>query len=119
MTFLIDPIIYLNQSLTKETDNILTKKLKESLYSTLSGYKKILTSKRTDKIFVGVPKYTTRDEITKKLDIEGYEDKALLSSILKAGEFVGPIKLKPPDQPWHLKIPDMNNLYEHRSIFYE
>ena len=113
---LTTPIIYLNQSLTKETDNILTKKLKESLYSILSGYKKILTSKRTDKIFVGVPKYTTRDEITKKLDIDGYEDKALLSLILKAGEFVGPIKLKPPDKPWHLKISDMNNKEEIEKI---
>lgn len=63
----------------------------------LKSYEKVLLSKKTDQIFAGVPKYTTVNQISQDiLNLNGFEDRGLLSFILKAGEFVGPFKIKQP-----------------------
>jgi hypothetical protein len=61
----------------------------------LEAYLEILESKRTDKIFVGVPKYTTKKEVTKgKLKLkEDYEDRGFLSFVIKSNEYVGPLDI--------------------------
>lgn len=102
---LTTPFIYFNQALNKadEVSDSLSSLLHERLKIALESYKEILLSKRTDKMFVGMPKYTTRREITQKiLKIDGYEDRGFLSSVLDAGEFVGPVEIQKPPSRWHI-----------------
>lgn len=102
---LTTPFIYLNQALHKlnDVDNKLSTLLEEKLENTFESFREILYSKRSDKIYVGVPKYTTKKEVSKNiLGLNNYEDRGLLSFILEVGEFVGPINIDPPESPWHL-----------------
>lgn len=104
---LTTPFIYLNQALTNVgnvSDN-LASILKQRLEIALESYKEVLVSIRTDKIWAGLPKYTTRKEITKELKLDGYEDRGVLSFILDVGEFVGPVQIEKSQQPWHISTP--------------
>jgi hypothetical protein len=95
----------------KELSELLTRNLEQALVS----YEKILLSQRTDKIFAGIPKYTTRREISRDvLDLQGYEDRGLLTFILEAGEFVGSVQMQKSTQPWHINIKSVksNNLQD-------
>jgi hypothetical protein len=104
---LTTPLISLDQALNR-LNNVPTKladlfenKIEEALVS----YGKILSSKRTDKIFAGIPKYTTRKEISEDiLGFEEYEDRGLLTFILEAGEFVGPVPIQKIRRPWHINL---------------
>jgi len=103
---LTTPLIYFNQALSKAEN---TPHLQVSHYllsrikGFLSAYQTILKAQRTDKCWVAVPKYTARREIGQHLHWpESYDDRAILSNILYPGEFVGPITLQAPGQPWHL-----------------
>lgn len=89
---LTTPVIYLNQALSRIGDvpKPLSCLLEDLLEPALKSYTSVLLSERTDKIFVGVPKYTTRKEASKLLSNSGeYEDRGLLTFVLEAGEFVG------------------------------
>lgn len=102
---LTTPVIYLNQALSRirEAPKALSCLLENLLEQALSSYITILCSERTDKIFAGVPKYTTRREVSRALSSsEEYEDRGLLTFILDAGEFVGPLLMDKPQQPWHI-----------------
>ena len=71
----------------------------------LESYSKIVTCERTDKIFAGVPKYTTRTEISKDiLNLDTYEDRGLLTFVLEAGEFVGPVPIQKIRRGWHINL---------------
>lgn len=102
-------LIYLNQAMNKVPEleeSIIAKCLVEKLVNFLRDYKIILESSRTDKLWVSMPKYTTRRELGKRLDwASHYDDRALLTSILSPGEFTAPIPLERPQQPWHFKLP--------------
>ena len=75
----------------------------------LESYKEILLSKRTDKMFAGLPKYTTKKEIAQRvLENDGYEDRVLLLFVLDAGEFIGPVEIQPPQSGWHIDRPPAN-----------
>lgn len=72
------PVIYLNQALSRI--NAMTSRLStlflERLKITLESLKTVLQSRRSDKIFVGLPKYTTRKEISENiLKSSEYEDR--------------------------------------------
>ena len=83
---------------------------------TLKSFLKTISSKKGDQIFVGVPKYSSRNEIChylssmesegfREINLLEYNDKALLSLILKPDEIVGPIKLRKEEEEegrWHL-----------------
>ncbi len=89
----------------------LAEKFENNAEKTLQNYIKILKSEKSDQIFAGVPKYSSRHEVASKLmefpelkgyiDLERYNDKALLSLVLKPDEVVGPIQLK-EEGKWHL-----------------
>jgi hypothetical protein len=126
---LTTPYIFLNQALNQITEvpEELSSLLKEWLRPGLEAYKEILQSQRTDKTYVGVPKYTTRNEVTQGLNISGYEDRGFLSFILNAGEYVGPIEIQKPDSKWHIDRPpkelkglinDVTSLLESLSVIY-
>ncbi|MEM2175224.1 MAG: nuclease, partial [Candidatus Micrarchaeia archaeon] len=75
------------------------KKLKEKFKDFLKNYKTILESLRTDKLWVGIPKYTTRRELGKMFNwSHQYDDRAVLTAILSPGEFTTPVPLEKPQQ---------------------
>lgn len=105
---LTTPFIYFNQALNQlfNVADDLSDELNERLILALDSYKKILISEKSDQIFSGVPKYTTKKEICQRiLNLKEYEDRGLLSFILKAGEFIGPMKIQKPESPWHIGKP--------------
>jgi hypothetical protein len=80
-------------------------KLREDFYNFLRSYNKILGLERADKIWIGIPKYTSRNDIATKLNWKTlYDDKAILSMVLNAGEFTRPILFTDKDA-WHEKVP--------------
>ena len=104
---LTTPLISIDQGLNRLDDvpEKLATLLESKIERALSSYLKILCSKRTDKIFAGVPKYTTRTEISKGiLNLREYEDRGLLTFILEAGEFVGPVPIQKIERPWHINL---------------
>jgi len=134
---LTTPFIYFNQALNKvrhvpeKLSNFLINGIKVkdrdtnekiiiNIKNALFAYREILLSSRTDKIFVGIPKYTTRKEISqrelKELDIREYEDRGMLSFILKAGEFIMPVNIQEPSQPWHITLIDELDSLENLKI---
>ena len=101
------PVIYFNQgfSKAKEYPNLKTVKeyLVERIKPFLTAYYDVLSSSRSDRQWVAVPKYTTLREIGKELGWPAsHDDRGLLSSVLEAGEYTSPTLLLQPAQPWHL-----------------
>jgi hypothetical protein len=114
---LTTPLIYFNFAINnrKKVSTKLSEAFNNRIKSGLTSYLEILESKRTDKIYVGVPKYTTNKEITKGLlkTKEDYEDRGFLSFILKSNEYVGPIDIQEPTSEWHLpNIPGLEEIIE-------
>jgi len=110
---LTTPLIYMNQAINKlleskqeEGETDLTKSVKSKFQDFIENYKKVLTAERSDKLWVAIPKYTTKRELGEKFGWPSYcDDRAILTTILYPGEFTSPIPLTPPSQPWHLKTP--------------
>lgn len=107
------PIIYMNQTINKilemENNGInisLCKNIKERFKKFSDDYKVILESSRSDKLWVSMPKYTTRRELGKMFNWPPqFDDRALLTTILCPGEFTTPIRIESPQQPWHFRAP--------------
>jgi hypothetical protein len=106
---LTTPLIFMNQAINKvlESDEtIIGKNLIEKFGDFLDSYKIVLEAARTDKLWVSMPKYTTRRELGKKLSWPPhYDDRAILTTILSPDEFTTPIPLDQPLQPWHFRLP--------------
>ena len=108
---LTTPLIFLNQALNavKEHPNLKASiALLRDIQKILDAYFVVLRAERTDRAWVGVPKYTTRREIG---SIMGWpasqDDRAVLTNVLKPGEFTKPIALYNVSrsgraQDWHL-----------------
>jgi hypothetical protein len=113
---LTTPLIYMNQAINKvlgPDETIIGKSLMEKFKNFLDSYKTILESSRTDKLWVSMPKYTTRRELGKKLNWPShYDDRAILTTILSPGEFTASVPLDQPQQPWHLRLPHSNKELE-------
>lgn len=107
---LTTPLIYMNQAINKvmeyAEETKFAREIKERFDEFLDSYKTILEARRSDKLWVGIPKYTTKRELGEKFSWPAhYDDRAILTTILYPGEFTSPISLTPPSQPWHLKLP--------------
>jgi len=106
---LTTPLIFMNQAINKiseSDDMVISKSLVENLKDFLISYKIVLESSRSDKLWVNMPKYTTRRELGRKLNWPPhYDDRAVLTTILSPGEFTSPIPVEQPQQPWHLRLP--------------
>lgn len=103
------PIIYMNQAANKAKakNTNISKELIKRFESFLIAYKTVLEASKSDKIWVSLPKYTTRQELGKSLGWAfQYDDRALMTFILYAGEYTVPIPLEKPSTPWHLAIPE-------------
>lgn len=111
---LTTPLIYMNQAINKvlqwQKEDIsfhVSEELIKRFKDFLKFYKDILESSRTDKLWVGMPKYTARRELGKMLNWSShYDDRAILTTILSPGEFTSPVPLEKPQQQWHLRLPD-------------
>jgi len=103
--------IYLNQALSKidamngnytSTPKILL----EEIENILNNYLSVLKSERSDKGYVAIPKYTTKKEFGKKFNwSDSYDDRAMLTDLLDAGEYTEPQPLDLSEQnEWHINI---------------
>ena len=105
---LTTPLIYFNQALNKvaETPGLhVADELLQHIREYLEAYHAILASRRSDRCWVGVPKYTTRRELGRQLGWpETHDDRGLLTSTLEPGEFTRAVRLQQPAQPWHLNV---------------
>lgn len=116
---LITPLVAINQGINKigHIDETLESFLTTRIKKALESYCKIITCERTDKIFTGIPKYTTRSEITQDiLGLETYEDRGLLTFVLESGEFVGPIPFQDTQGVRNVNIKPIKNLNVEESI---
>lgn len=106
---LTTPLIHLNQAFSRLSDmpQELSQLINARIGATLDRYKEVLSSPRSDKIYVGIPKYTSRREVASRIGMD-YEDRALLSFILNGDEVVGPIDLTQGRDYWH-HVFDGNN----------
>lgn len=105
---LTTPLIYFNQALNKSRDTShlnTTAHFVERVTSFLEAYSTILTSTRTDRCWLAIPKYTTRREIGQGMGWpDTYDDRGLLSFLLEPGEYTSPRPLQQPTEPWHLNL---------------
>ncbi len=108
---LTTPFIYFNQALSKAREALhlqVTERLLQQIKWHLEAYHAILSSTRTDRCWLAVPKYTTRREIGQEMGWpESYDDRGLLSHLLEPSEFTRPRTLQQPPEPWHLNLNPM------------
>jgi hypothetical protein len=105
-------LIGINQAINKvieeENSGKITKvgnELKKRFVQFLKDYKMILESSRKDRLWVGVPKYTSRREFgTRHNWPSDVDDRAVFNIILSPGEFTEPVPIEPPQQ-WHINVP--------------
>lgn len=114
---LTTPLIFLNQAIAKSesADNkqlSVSKTLVDILPEAITAYRKVVTNTRNDKLWVGMPKYTSNREIGELMNWEkSYDDRALLTLLLNPGELTKPIDFLQPAQPWHLSFkPSQNDI---------
>jgi len=109
----ITPIATIYQAINRleEAPEELKILFNKRLKMALAAYIKILSSKKTDQIYAAVPKYTTRQVITHKiLNLNSnYEDRGLLSFVLKPGELVGPLNVQKFAYRWYIEKPPLKS----------
>lgn len=101
------PIIHFNQALNSALGKGLqcAAAFLDDAASFLNAYVTILSSARSDKNFIGVPKYSTRREIGKQIGWPAsHDDRGLLTLILEAGQYTHPLPLDNPAGAWHLNL---------------
>lgn len=96
-------VIYFNQALNQLSSTNTSQLFIDNASEYLQNYLEAIKSDRSDKQYAAVPKYTSRREIGKLLGWpESYDDRAMLTDVLQAGELTKPILLENPKSPWHL-----------------
>lgn len=102
------PFIYFKQALNKASEVpglLMTGHLLQRIGDYLKAYHAILSSTRSDRCWIALPKYTTRREIGEELGWpKTHDDRALLSMVLEPGEFTQPQPLKRSEEPWHMNL---------------
>lgn len=107
------PIIYFNQALNLAPRTLALHCSQEFLAHCpeyLDAYRTVLMSQRSDKHYVGLPKYSTRREIGRSLGWgEQQDDRGLLTLLLQPGELTKPVPLEQPSQQWHLNTSGLSH----------
>ena len=110
---LTTPAIYLNQAFSAvgESPNLgISEQLSGRAEAALKSYERILSSTRSDHAWVGTPKYTSNREIGKRMDWpKEYDDKGLLTLIMRAGEYTKARPLQSPGVEWHIGVENIDN----------
>jgi NurA domain len=102
------PTIYFNQALNQAPHNRHLHCGEEFLSQCceyLEAYRNLLRTERSDKNYVGLPKYSTRRELGSRLKWPVHQDdRGFLTHLLEAGEFTDPVLLEQPTQTWHFNL---------------
>ena len=102
------PVIYFNQALANAPAAPELRSSTEFLNhcgSYLEAYLELLVGQRSDKQFIGLPKYSTRREFGREMDWpQGYDDRGMLTLLLQAGELTKPRLMEQPKQEWHINV---------------
>jgi NurA domain len=101
------PLIYFNQALNEAPANRDALECAGEFVAHcaeyLDAYRTLLRAERSDRNYVGLPKYSTRREIGVEMGWPGeHDDRGLLSLLLQSGELTDPRPLAQPAQRWHL-----------------
>lgn len=111
---LTTPLIHLNQALNAldAADHLhAAERLRATVAQYLDSYRSVMAGERSDRTTVAVPKYTTRREIGQLLGWpQHYDDRAMLSLLLRPGDFTAPQRLQAPEEPWHLNTAVLRNV---------
>lgn len=103
---LATPIIHFNQALNQVSEAGSLRCSQEFVAHCrdyLEAYRVILRSQRTDKNYIGLPKYSTRREIGSMMGWPGdHDDRGFLTLLLQPGELTSPVPLDPPSWEWRL-----------------
>ncbi len=94
--------------------SFVSKEIKSEFEGFLASYKKILLGDGAcgNKFWVGVPKYTSRNDIGKDHNWPAeYDDRAILTIVLEPGEYTTPI-LFTDDEAWHSNLPYQSDTME-------
>jgi hypothetical protein len=93
--------------------SFVSEKIKGEFENFLASYKKILLGDGSDsKLWVGVPKYTSRNDIGKDRNWPAvYDDRAILTIVLEPGEYTKPV-LFTDDEAWHSNLPYQSDTME-------
>lgn len=117
---LTSPIIYFNQGFSKIGENREMKVsgiLDAGAAQMLESYADILENRRSDKQYAGIPKYSVKREVADFLKLEApYDDRGLLTLIMKSGEYIEPLPLTQPTSPWHLDVNDLRDSGAARAL---
>ncbi len=91
----------------------VSNQIKSRFEDFLESYKKILLGYENNKIWIGIPKYTSRNDIGKKQGWpQTYDDRAILTMVLEPGEYTKPL-LFTHEEAWHsTNFPYQNNTLE-------
>jgi hypothetical protein len=113
------PVIYFNQALTGAVEAPelgCSREFQTNATNFLDAYLSILRAERSDKNYVGLPKYSTRREVGQMLKWPTHhDDRGLLTLLLEPGQFVGPLPLQQPAQQWHLAAGTLPELSRPRA----
>lgn len=118
-------VIYIDGSLTtalihmykavnmlKDEETSASNLIKDKFEEFLDSYRRILTGYEYNKIWIGIPKYTSRNDIGNKFGWpEIYDDRAILTMLLKPGEYTEPV-LFTHDEAWHSNLPYQDTTLE-------
>ena len=102
------PTIYFNQAFNAAPQNRGLHCAEEFLSCCneyLEAYRDLLRTERSDRNYIGIPKYSTRRELGVRLQWPGYQDdRSFLTHLLEPGELTTPVELQQPDQEWHFNL---------------
>lgn len=109
------PIIFFNQALNKSAEAlnlVCSNDFRENICEYLRSYLDILKSERSDKNYIGLPKYSTLREIGKLMDWPSHhDDRGILTFVLNPGELTKPIKMQKPESEWHINTKKLPKEY--------
>ena len=106
------PVIYFNQAFAKIAEmsagsakiaNSCVTEWRQNSIRFLTHYRDILKCPRSDKAYVGLPKYATKREIGELAGWSAqHDDRSLLTLLLEPGEYTQPLPIS--DSDFHLNI---------------
>lgn len=100
-----------------ETINHVGQMVIESFSKFVKDYSTIVSNRRSDKIWVGIPKYTSNHEFGIMMNWDTkIDDRAVFTNVLEPGEFAGPIPIQRPKRAWHLASTDPDDVFIEKDI---
>lgn len=91
------PVIYLNnatQNYERSLSPALKAEFRRELGPALQTLREVTAGERSDRSYVGLPKYSTVRELSERYGLNSpYDDRTLASLVLRPGEYLGPISL--------------------------